>query len=650
MGGLRRMSCWILISLVACLTWAYPETQASLTLQIKEAIGRSREVSLSADGDLALIGVPSQPHLRLSGLMALYKRSGSQWESFVTEEHPDGNKGFGRSVRLDTKRKFLIGTEDAMEAEGGDLMGHVLVYKYDDAYKTQLLGRIDPAGPLEKEKRISRFGAYVHTSGDWLLITGFDGLEIYSTAGDNLRHVKTVLLYEIIEKRPAELSYRMEKCVMNERHIVCGVGTELQDPETDNYNPTTIEQVSIPRVLIFSRSGESWELTESYRHEDLVAENDDEFTFPNLLEVRVGLDPDKDTIIVGFPQEHIEEFSLPGDRSNTKFKVGGGHVAIIYRENDAWTTQEVDLQDESLEAFDNFGHSVDCDRNACIACLYGQKTAANSPIDEHHDRCYLIVQDESKAWKIEKTLVNGGEDDYFFGEQGELSFPTAFVASQTSIYVYDDLTVLQQEAGAVQVDQWCFGASSLVTVRKEGRDVVTTMDSVKVGDEILSVDSRGRPVYTKAYLIEHGEDNSQQDVLLIDYVNAQGRTATLTVTKRHLLPVDLGDGFGFKPAEKIRPGSQIEIFDGSHHLRPAVVSDVRRSTGLVRNILTMNNKIIVDGVVATCFAELFRWQWVTSWYILDSVIVLPLKFLYLVGLHDFGSTLRSFAARSLQMI
>eukprot|EP00960_Hanusia_phi_P044374 756605-Hanusia_phi.AAC.5 len=137
------------------------------------------------------------------------------------------------------------------------------------------------------------------------------------------------------------------------------------------------------------------------------------------------------------------------------------------------------------------------------------------------------------------------------------------------------------------------------------------ISQVQIGDKVLSADAFGAPQHSRVIFKHDHKDVSS--VVSISY-----ETKSLRLTPSHLIPKyseECGDNFchlaGNVPASTIRAGDRIYVHSGDRFEAKArcsisrlllVVTAVSKSAAKVRYLLTENDRIVVDGMVASVFS------------------------------------------------
>ena len=183
----------------------------------------------------------------------------------------------------------------------------------------------------------------------------------------------------------------------------------------------------------------------------------------------------------------------------------------------------------------------------------------------------------------------------------------------------------------------CFGAAMEVSVMRRGVEAASTapLADVRSGDRVLSVDARGRPVYSEVFRVQHGDDLHERMMLRIDAQGAQ-KEASLIVSARHLVATRGKDGkVVLVAADALAPGSVLlsPADSGGGGGDELVVRSVTSTKSRVRNVHTMNDRIVVGGVVASCMTAPAPYLPISAdaHPAIGSALFTPLKILHKLG-------------------
>jgi hypothetical protein len=173
----------------------------------------------------------------------------------------------------------------------------------------------------------------------------------------------------------------------------------------------------------------------------------------------------------------------------------------------------------------------------------------------------------------------------------------------------------------------CFPASSVVQMETGSK----RMEELSVGDRVLTVDGRGKMTYSPVYMFGHAERDT-----IAEYVNVQTEAGVMKLSPLHFIPTN---GFNYKYARDLQVGETVlQYAEKTGQFVSAEVTKLSQSfESGVYNPHTLNGKIVVDGVVASCYSNwvldnLFP---VSSLHSVYEVVFTPHKLLS-VSLGYFG--------------
>ena len=146
-------------------------------------------------------------------------------------------------------------------------------------------------------------------------------------------------------------------------------------------------------------------------------------------------------------------------------------------------------------------------------------------------------------------------------------------------------------------DSSCFPGSSVVQLESTRSEV--PIHTLIPGDLVLAMSSSGTPVYSQ-FLGHFHFDSSR----IIEYLEIKSSDKTIRITDDHLLYVSVDGQSHFDYARNVQIGHYILSVNGNGGFDQSLVKSVGRvnSTSLY-GPLTSEGTIIVDGVVASCYAH-----------------------------------------------
>ena len=161
--------------------------------------------------------------------------------------------------------------------------------------------------------------------------------------------------------------------------------------------------------------------------------------------------------------------------------------------------------------------------------------------------------------------------------------------------------LLVSESAATDKHSGCFTAESKV-VREDGRRV--NMSDVRVGDRVQSVDSLGNIVYSEVLMFLDREPEERMQFIVVTGEDG----SVLTLTPSHLVYAGRPDCEALECmaasyAGNVAPGDTILVTVGQAGVRVTRVASVSvtSSTGVFAP-LTRSGNLVVDGVLASCYA------------------------------------------------
>ncbi|KAJ8907556.1 hypothetical protein NDN08_007667 [Rhodosorus marinus] len=176
-------------------------------------------------------------------------------------------------------------------------------------------------------------------------------------------------------------------------------------------------------------------------------------------------------------------------------------------------------------------------------------------------------------------------------------------------------------------DPVCFGGSSSVRILQDGQEKSVRVDQVKVGDRVESVQN-GRRVFSEVFLVQHDRDEALHEMLAIRYLASDQKDQWLRLTHSHL--VYTSDWNRKRAGDLVVGDSLLTVSDPDASLQPAKIVAVEKVVDIVRNLHTQNDRIVVEGIVASAMTD-YRLGPLPLQY---PILLLPFKVLHWVGLSN----------------
>eukprot|EP00188_Purpureofilum_apyrenoidigerum_P003868 Plantae.Rhodophyta-Purpureofilum_apyrenoidigerum.ctg41667.p1 GENE.Plantae.Rhodophyta-Purpureofilum_apyrenoidigerum.ctg41667~~Plantae.Rhodophyta-Purpureofilum_apyrenoidigerum.ctg41667.p1 ORF type:complete len:431 (-),score=38.55 Plantae.Rhodophyta-Purpureofilum_apyrenoidigerum.ctg41667:99-1391(-) len=167
----------------------------------------------------------------------------------------------------------------------------------------------------------------------------------------------------------------------------------------------------------------------------------------------------------------------------------------------------------------------------------------------------------------------------------------------------------------------CFSANSqVVTVDGKQRQ----MGDIVVGDFVESVDKHGKRVFSEVFLVQHKQESYVTPMKKITFEDTTSSRRTVVVSAEHLIYSSSSE---LVSAGDVQMGNILLILDSeteeSTAAKVIAVDDVHASP---RNVHTLNDRLVVDGVVVTPYTTSFG---INTYYL--RYALMPLKMLHRLG-------------------
>ena len=186
----------------------------------------------------------------------------------------------------------------------------------------------------------------------------------------------------------------------------------------------------------------------------------------------------------------------------------------------------------------------------------------------------------------------------------------------------------------------CFASNSIVRVKTGSRDtqvLTKTLGELNVGDFVESYDpSTDSAIYSEVYFIAHQETFTNFTRLLkLIYSFSNGTESSIRLHAKHLVyacvnnsAVDSGKRTCVRPplypvtAESVEVGDVLWVRNASGKFSPTSIVEIREIRYSVRNPVTLNHHIVVDGVLSSVYVYNER---------LYRLVTTPLRVLYRIN-------------------
>eukprot|EP00189_Rhodosorus_marinus_P009223 CAMPEP_0184751934 /NCGR_PEP_ID=MMETSP0315-20130426/43310_1 /TAXON_ID=101924 /ORGANISM="Rhodosorus marinus, Strain UTEX LB 2760" /LENGTH=800 /DNA_ID=CAMNT_0027231237 /DNA_START=177 /DNA_END=2580 /DNA_ORIENTATION=- len=174
----------------------------------------------------------------------------------------------------------------------------------------------------------------------------------------------------------------------------------------------------------------------------------------------------------------------------------------------------------------------------------------------------------------------------------------------------------------------CFSAESEVKVVRGNLVEKIALREVRAGDLVEAFSATGELLFSETVLVQHANSEAATELLEVSYEGANAKTGTLKVTGNHLVLEELNPR-RFVKAQSLKVGGELLIVgDDWREPSRARITSIDKTNGPVRNVLTMNNMVVVDGVLASSFTAVLNIP--TR---IQAALLAPFKVLHLLGLN-----------------
>ena len=201
---------------------------------------------------------------------------------------------------------------------------------------------------------------------------------------------------------------------------------------------------------------------------------------------------------------------------------------------------------------------------------------------------------------------------------GRLDPPIKIMLDANNFYTINlNCTTGQISMSSIVLPPVCFAADSKINVlNKNGTIISKQITEISTGDLVESSDSRGQVTFSEVWAIMHTNETETSDVLVFEMKTKDGNSTHLALTSEHFLYV-LPDSnsrgnykkYILKKAKDLRIGDKLFVHNSQNSVSSrdsfteTTVTSINLHRARVVNILTMNDRIVVNGVLASTYGE-----------------------------------------------
>eukprot|EP00189_Rhodosorus_marinus_P012993 CAMPEP_0184744164 /NCGR_PEP_ID=MMETSP0315-20130426/6984_1 /TAXON_ID=101924 /ORGANISM="Rhodosorus marinus, Strain UTEX LB 2760" /LENGTH=506 /DNA_ID=CAMNT_0027215791 /DNA_START=156 /DNA_END=1676 /DNA_ORIENTATION=+ len=193
----------------------------------------------------------------------------------------------------------------------------------------------------------------------------------------------------------------------------------------------------------------------------------------------------------------------------------------------------------------------------------------------------------------------------------------------------------------------CFAKTSTVNTL-QGSDIIPKrLSEVRVGDLVQSYDLDGRESFSEVFLVQHEGINGKAVPMIKVHYETMGdeedKPQHLTVSALHYILSSIVPKMEYTKVSDLNVGSRIFILDSEGKYQSAAIRKFEYVHSPAVNIHTLNDRVVVDGVLASSIASLKLFDIVDTMQL--RFMLLPLKVLYLLGASRLVQVLDSLGHR-----
>jgi len=187
-----------------------------------------------------------------------------------------------------------------------------------------------------------------------------------------------------------------------------------------------------------------------------------------------------------------------------------------------------------------------------------------------------------------------------------------------------------EEESELPTSEPCFAADSTVVVLKsDGSERSVQMSELQPGDAVESFDKLGRRIFSEVIFLQHDKQSRLRDLLVLEAVDTERHSHVIRVHKGHYLVKNV-QPTQFVLAADLEVGDEILIMAPADRSMTASIKSIKSTQSAVRNVVTMNDLLVVDGICASSYTNVLYLRPSTQ-----ALLLSPLKLLYTFGLRKW---------------
>eukprot|EP00188_Purpureofilum_apyrenoidigerum_P002093 Plantae.Rhodophyta-Purpureofilum_apyrenoidigerum.ctg2248.p1 GENE.Plantae.Rhodophyta-Purpureofilum_apyrenoidigerum.ctg2248~~Plantae.Rhodophyta-Purpureofilum_apyrenoidigerum.ctg2248.p1 ORF type:complete len:657 (+),score=98.82 Plantae.Rhodophyta-Purpureofilum_apyrenoidigerum.ctg2248:253-1971(+) len=176
----------------------------------------------------------------------------------------------------------------------------------------------------------------------------------------------------------------------------------------------------------------------------------------------------------------------------------------------------------------------------------------------------------------------------------------------------------------------CFAADSKVVIlQSDGSEKSVQLSELRPGDTVESFNKLGQRVFSEIAFIQHDQENHMRDLLEFRAQDAELNTYKLRVHEGHYLINNL-QPTQFVLAADLKVGDKVLVMTRNGSSTSASIVSIKPTQFAVRNIVTMNDYLVVDGILGSSFTNVLQLRPLTQ-----ALLLAPLKIFYAYGLRTW---------------